>query len=76
MSFNSVSLALAAAIEGQGVVFTLKALAESDIAAGRLVAPFDLSLPMDFAYYVISLEETAEQKKIVEFREWLLSTTA
>ena len=72
ITFNSVSLALAAAIAGQGVVFTLQALAADDIAAGRLVVPFDLSLPMDYSYYIISLNEKAELSNIKEFREWLL----
>lgn len=72
ISFNSVSLALSAAIDGQGVVLTLQALAADDIAAGRLVTPFQLSLPMDHAYYLISLEEQAELPKIELFREWLL----
>lgn len=71
MSFNSVTLALAAAIDGQGVVLTLRALAEDDIAAGRLVTPFDLSLPLDLAYYVISLEETADEPNIKHFHDWL-----
>ena len=73
ISFSSVNLALAAAVEGQGVVFTLSALAEDDIEAGRLVTPFDLSLPMDFAYYMITLEEQAESPKIARFSEWLLT---
>jgi len=71
MSFNTVTLALAAAIDGQGVVLTLKALAEDDIAAGRLVTPFDLSLPLHHAYYVISLEEKASEANIKQFHDWL-----
>jgi len=73
ITFNSVNLALAAAAEGQGVVFTLEALAQDDIEAGRLVAPFDLSLPMSFAYYMITLEEFAEKPKVKRFRDWLLT---
>lgn len=72
ITFNSVSLALAAAVDGQGVVFTLKALAEDDIAAGRLIAPFDLSLPMNFSYYLITLEEMADTPKVKAFREWIV----
>jgi len=72
MSFNSAQLVLAAAINGQGVALTLQTLAADDLAAGHLVMPFDLSLPMDYAYYVITLEETAEQPKIKAFRDWLL----
>ena len=72
ISFNSVSMALAAAVDGQGVVYTLDALASDDIEAGRLVAPFDLSLPLDHAYYMITLEEHADKPKVVRFCEWLL----
>lgn len=75
MSFNSVSLALAAAVDGQGVALTLNALAEDDLAAGRLVKPFELSLPLNSAYYVISLDETADMPNIRMFREWLLEET-
>lgn len=74
MTFNSAALVLAAAIGGQGVALTLQTLAKDDIAAGRLVTPFELSLPMDFDYYVISLEETADQPEIKAFREWLLNS--
>ena len=72
ISFNSVSLALAAAIDGQGVALTLQALAADDLQAGRLVTPFELSLPMPQAYYLISLEERADLPKIRLFREWIL----
>ncbi|MBX2823473.1 MAG: transcriptional regulator GcvA [Gammaproteobacteria bacterium] len=74
MTFNSAALVLAAAIAGQGVALTLQTLADDDIADGRLVIPFDLSLPMDYDYYVITLEETADQPEIKAFREWLLDS--
>lgn len=74
--FNHVSLALEAAIDGQGVVLSMEPLAAADLAAGRLVIPFDLSLPLQYAYYVISLAETAEEARISVFREWLLQEAA
>ncbi len=70
--FNHTALALEAAMKGQGVVLSVKTLALGDLAAGRLVIPFDLNIPLEFAYYVVCLEATAEQPKIVAFREWLL----
>lgn len=72
LHFNQVSLALGAAVDGQGVVLSLKPLAAHDLTAGRLIMPFDLSLPLQYAYYVICPEETAGLPKIVAFREWLL----
>ena len=70
--FNHTALALEAAIEGQGVVLSLKNLAMADLAAGRLVMPFDLAISLEFAYYIVCPEATAEQPNIVAFREWLL----
>ncbi|MEZ5583639.1 MAG: transcriptional regulator GcvA [Candidatus Competibacteraceae bacterium] len=70
--FNHTALALEAAVEGQGVVLSIKNLALADLAAGRLIVPFDLDIPLEFAYYIVCPEETAEEPKIVAFREWLL----
>ncbi|MCP5419996.1 MAG: transcriptional regulator GcvA [Gammaproteobacteria bacterium] len=69
--FNHTSLALDAAIEGQGVVLSIKNLALNDLLAGRLVIPFDLPIPLDFAYHVVCPEDTADQPKIAAFRQWL-----
>ena len=65
-------MALDAAERGQGVALTLEALAADAIAGGRLVTPFDIRLPIPSAYYLISLEQTAELKRISSFRQWIL----
>lgn len=72
LRFNHGNLAINAAVDGQGVVLSMKALASGDIAAGRLVTPFDLSLPLEYAYYVITLEEYADQPNTSSFRNWLI----
>ncbi len=43
-----------------------------DLAAGRLVRLFEVSVPHDLAYYLVSPEATAEQPRIRAFRAWLL----
>jgi LysR family glycine cleavage system transcriptional activator len=73
LHFNHGALALEAAADGQGVVLSLLPLAAADIALGRLVVPFELSLPLDSAYYLISLADNRERPEIVAFRDWLLS---
>jgi LysR family glycine cleavage system transcriptional activator len=70
--FNHVNLALTAAVEGQGVVLSIKALASEDIAAGRLVIPFDIGLPLEYAYYLITLEEVTDHPHTAAFRAWLI----
>lgn len=74
--FNHVSLALEAAADGQGVVLSMLPLAAADLSAGRLLIPFDLSMPLASAYYIISLQETAADADIAAFREWLLAEAA
>jgi LysR family glycine cleavage system transcriptional activator len=69
---NSMQMVLQAAADGQGVALSIEALAADDIAAGRLVIPFDVRLPLSNAYYVVSLEETADLPRVAAFRDWIL----
>jgi LysR family transcriptional regulator, glycine cleavage system transcriptional activator len=75
LHFDHTALAVQAAIDGFGVALGDSNLVADDLAAGRLIKPFELSLkaPADFAYYVISPVETAEQPMIKAFREWCLT---
>jgi LysR family glycine cleavage system transcriptional activator len=66
------SMAVEAAIDGQGVALVGDVLVADDIAAGRLVRPFQLSFPGHFAYYIVCPLITAERPRVVAFREWLL----
>jgi LysR family glycine cleavage system transcriptional activator len=71
-TFSMASMAVQAAIDGQGVALVGHVLVADDIAAGRLVRPFELSFPINFAYYIVSPLITAERPRVVAFREWLL----
>ena len=73
LSFNYSNLMLQAAIDGLGVGLSQEALAGDDLAAGRLVRPFDLSLSSDYAYYVVAPEAAADRPKVAAFRNWLLA---
>jgi LysR family glycine cleavage system transcriptional activator len=75
-TFTDSSMVVQAAVEEQGVALARGALAADDLAAGRLVRPFDISLPAEFAYYVVCPEATAERPKITAFREWLVAEAA
>lgn len=78
LRFRQTSFAIQAAIDGQGVALGDSNLVADDIAAGRLIKPFELSLraPPQFSYYVISPVETAEQPMVKAFREWALKEAA
>lgn len=71
LSFNNMHLALDAAIAGHGVVLAYSTIAAADIAAGRLVRLFSLSLPDQFAYYLVTAPGALERPKVRAFRDWL-----
>ncbi len=74
--FNQASMALDAAVDGQGIALARSALAAWDLIAGRLVRPLDLSLPVLYAYWIVCPNATSKLPKIVAFRDWLLAEAA
>jgi LysR family glycine cleavage system transcriptional activator len=69
--FNDAGLILQTAIAGQGVALSADVLAADDLAAGRLVRPFELSVPVDFGYYIVCPEAKAKDRKVSAFTAWL-----
>lgn len=63
---------LQASIDGAGVVLGWRSLAAPDIAAGRVVAPFDLVLPLGSSFYLAYPEAHAPRPNIAAFRDWLM----
>jgi LysR family glycine cleavage system transcriptional activator len=78
LHFTESGPAIQAAIDGQGVVLGDSSLVADDLAAGRLVQPFALSIkgPPQFAYYIVSPEETAGDPLVSAFRDWVLEEAA
>jgi LysR family glycine cleavage system transcriptional activator len=76
--FRETALVIQAAVEGQGVALGNTSLVGDDLAAGRLVRPFDLSLQASprFAYYLVSPRATADRPLTRAFREWVLLEVA
>ena len=70
--FSHPDHSLQAAIDGAGVVLGWRCLAAADLAVGRLIAPFDLALPMGLGFYFVCPEAYAGRPKIAVLREWLL----
>ena len=74
--FTDSGMVVQAAAEGQGVALARTALAAWDLAAGRLVRPFDIGMPHDLAYYLVCPEGSAERPRIAAVRAWLLAEAA
>jgi len=62
-----------AAASGQGVGMLMPAFFAADIAAGRLVQPFDLLATDGDSYWLVYAQERHKVPKIRAFREWILA---
>jgi LysR family glycine cleavage system transcriptional activator len=73
---NQASMAIDAAVDGQGVALARTALGAWDLIGGRLVRPFSLALPVPYAYWIVCPKTAAKLPKITAFTEWLLAEAA
>ena len=70
--FNHGGMMVAAAIAGQGVAMGRTPLVDDELRIGRLVRPFDISVPGANAHYLVYPSSHAHKPMIVAFRDWLL----
>ena len=70
--FSQSSTVVQAAIQGLGVALGRSVLVADDLAAGRLIKPFDVSLSTRYGYYVVCAPAAADRPKVAAFRTWLL----
>ncbi|MFP6747346.1 MAG: transcriptional regulator GcvA [Alphaproteobacteria bacterium] len=73
MTLTPWTMVVQAAIEGQGVALGRRALVAGDLAAGRLVRPFDLGLPLPFSHWLVYPPGAERRPKVRAFRDWLVS---
>ena len=76
LRFNSSDHALDATVEGAGVLLAHDMLAYDDLRTGRLVAPFDLTLPSGRCYAFVCPKRRQESANVRAFRAWLTEEAA
>jgi LysR family glycine cleavage system transcriptional activator len=74
--FNQSSLVLEAAILGHGIALAKSTIAAADLAEGRVVKPFELTLPLEFGYYIVAPETKTLMPKVDLFIRWLKQDAA
>jgi LysR family glycine cleavage system transcriptional activator len=74
--FNQSSLVIEAAAAGRGIALAKRALAQADLDAGRLVAPFQIADEVDFAYYVVHPKAKGRLPQVKAFVSWLAAQAA
>lgn len=75
-SFYASEHVVQAAVQGEGVALGRSSLVDDDIAAGRLVRPFDLRLSAGLAYYLVYPPQALKRSKVKYFRDWIMSEVA
>ena len=74
--FSHAVLAFEAAMDAIGVVASIPALASEDLAAGKLVMPFDLKVTLASAYYLVCEPHAKTRPAVAAFRDWLIAEAA
>ncbi|MBK1695884.1 transcriptional regulator GcvA [Rhodovibrio salinarum] len=81
--FNHTEYAVQAALQDQGVALAARVLMEDDLAAGRLVAPFDAheagagnTAGTGFSYWIVAPKAKLKLRRVRAFRDWLLDEMA
>lgn len=71
-AYSDSAMMVQAAVEGQGVGLCRYSIAELDLAAGRLVKPFDLEIASQYSYYLAIPPANLQLPRVQAFREWIL----
>lgn len=69
--FSDSGMVYVAALDGLGVALASKPLVATALAQGRLVAPFDITVGQNHAYYLVVPEAVAKRPAVQAFRQWL-----
>lgn len=69
--FEFYGQALQAAADGVGVALGIRPYVDDDLAAGRLVAPFSLTVPKGMGWYLIYRPSRQREPSFVAFRTWI-----
>ncbi len=74
--FQYYGQSLQAALDGLGVAMGISPYIDDDIRAGRLAAPFKLSVPKGMHWYLVYRDARAREPGFAAFRKWVIKATA
>lgn len=73
LRFEDYSMAVRAAVGGQGLLLGYSGYVDAELAAGALVRPFDLAVPASRGYYLVYLEARLADPRVRAFRDWVIA---
>jgi LysR family glycine cleavage system transcriptional activator len=74
--FQYYGQALQAAADGLGIAMGIRPYIDDDLAAGRLVAPFALTVPKGMRWYLVYRSFQTTQRDFAAFRRWIIEAAA
>ena len=75
LGFSLYSMAVAAAVQGQGVLIGHRQLVARELADGELIAPFHLTLPAPHQYMAMYRTSDSSHPHLAAFLNWLRTHT-
>lgn len=75
LRFNQTTLAIDAALAGQGIALASRVLVQRDLKAGHLVQPLDSALEGGMDFYLLTPRQSASDASLL-VRDWLLGMTS
>jgi len=76
LAADTQTLEVASAMSGQGVALGSPIFFATDIAAGRLVRPFEVVMRLGGGFWLAYPEDRRRSPKIAAFRDWILAEAA
>lgn len=73
MSFDSCMLSFEAANSGLGFAVANRAYVAPDIAAGKLVAPFEILQPNENGWHLVYPQHHAHRRQVQAFEAWIIA---
>jgi len=74
--FVDSTMSIQAAVAGHGVLLGRTVLVADALAEGRLVAPFDLAIESNYAYWFVCAPDRLDGPRMSAFRTWVRRQTA
>jgi LysR family transcriptional regulator, glycine cleavage system transcriptional activator len=71
-AFDYYGQALQAAADGVGIAMGIRPYIDDDLQAGRLVAPFALTVPKGKHWYLAYRDDQRDRRDFAAFRNWLI----
>ncbi len=73
LKFSQTSLALDAALAGQGVALASDPMVEDDLAAGRLCRPLEMTMKSEMGFYIVAPRSPRNAEHVNRMRDWLIA---